>query len=59
MSKHTKNPKGARKEGGEAAQAGHARSSNTYPGSDIEKRNEWFAGYDAMATGAKGSKGSK
>ena len=57
MAKRPKNPKSARKEGGEAAQAGQARSSNPYPGSDVEKRNEWFAGYDAMAAGPKGVKG--
>jgi ribosome modulation factor len=51
-----KAPKTARKEGAEAAQEGHARSANPYPSSDTEKRNEWFAGYDAGLAKAKGGK---
>jgi ribosome modulation factor len=56
MSKRPKASKIARKEGSEAAQAGQARSSNPYPSSDVEKRNDWFAGYDAVAAGSKGLK---
>jgi hypothetical protein len=56
MSKRQKAPKSPRKEGAEAAQGGQARSSNPYPNSDTDKRNEWFAGYDAGLGKAKGSK---
>lgn len=55
MSKR-KAPKSARKEGAEAALAGQARSSNPYPSSDTDKRNEWFAGYDGKLGGGKGGK---
>ena len=53
MSKRSKRPKSTRKEGAEAAQGGQARSANPYPASDTQKRDEWFAGYDAKATGTK------
>jgi hypothetical protein len=33
-------------EGGEAASIGRGRSTNPYPQSDINARNEWFKGYD-------------
>ena len=56
MSKRLKAGKNTRKEGAEAAYAGHARSSNPYPSSDTGKRNEWFDGYDATLMGAKTSK---
>lgn len=38
--------KQARWEGGEAATSGRGRSTNPYPQSDVQTRNEWFAGYD-------------
>jgi hypothetical protein len=59
MAKRPKPPKSPRKEGADAAQGGHARSSNPYPSSDTDKRNEWFAGYDGGLgkTKAKGGKG--
>jgi hypothetical protein len=56
MSKRLKATKNTRKEGAEAAYAGHARSSNPYPSSDTGKRNEWFDGYDGALMGAKSSK---
>jgi ribosome modulation factor len=59
MSKRPKRPKSARKEGADAAQAGHARSANPYPASDTQKRDEWFSGYDAKATGTKPAKRPK
>jgi hypothetical protein len=59
MSKRLKATKNTRKEGAEAAHAGHARSSNPYPSSDTPKRNEWFAGYDAALMGAKSVKAAK
>lgn len=33
-------------EGAEAASSGRGRSTNPYPQSDINARNEWFKGYD-------------
>jgi ribosome modulation factor len=39
----------AKWEGGEAAVNGRGRSTNPYPQSDINSRNEWFAGYDQKA----------
>jgi hypothetical protein len=57
MPKRQKAPKTPRKEGAEAAQGGHARSSNPYPSSDTDKRNEWFDGYDAGLAKGKGGKG--
>jgi len=59
MSKRLKATKNIRKEGGEAAHAGQARSSNPYPSSDTPKRNEWFDGYDAALMGAKAIKAAK
>jgi hypothetical protein len=59
MSKRLKATKNTRKEGAEAAYAGHARSSNPYPSSDVGKRNEWFDGYDAALMGSKNSKDSR
>lgn len=59
MSKRLKAAKNIRKEGGEAAHAGQARSSNPYPSSDTPKRNEWFDGYDAALMGAKTIKAAK
>ena len=57
MAKRLKATKNTRKEGGEAALSGHARSSNPYPSSDTARRNEWFAGYDAAVTVPKRAKG--
>jgi hypothetical protein len=59
MSKRLKAGKNTRKEGAEAAHAGHARSSNPYPSSDTPKRNEWFDGYDTALMGAKTAKTAK
>jgi hypothetical protein len=59
MSKRLKATKNTRKEGAEAAYAGHARSSNPYPSSDVGKRNEWFDGYDAALMGSKSSKDNR
>ena len=33
-------------EGAEAAAQGRGRSTNPFPLSDIQSRNEWFQGYD-------------
>ena len=33
-------------EGAEAASSGRGRSTNPFPQSDINSRNEWFKGYD-------------
>ena len=46
MAKNDTTSKQARWEGGEAAQSGRGRSTNPYPQSDVQTRNEWFAGYD-------------
>jgi len=59
MSKRLKATKNIRKEGGEAAHAGQARSSNPYPSSDTPKRNEWFDGYDTALMGTKPPKAAK
>jgi hypothetical protein len=59
MSKRLKPTKNTRKEGGEAAHAGQARSSNPYPSSDTAKRNEWFEGYDTALMGPKAIKAAK
>jgi len=48
MAKNDPTSKQARWEGGEAATSGRGRSTNPYPQSDIQTRNEWFAGYDEM-----------
>ena len=59
MTKRLKPSKNTRKEGAEAAHAGHARSSNPYPSSDTGKRNEWFSGYDEAVMPQKAAKPAK
>jgi hypothetical protein len=59
MTKRLKPSKNTRKEGAEAAHAGHARSSNPYPSSDTAKRNEWFSGYDEAVMPPKSAKSGK
>ncbi len=48
MGKHRKVETQAEWEGGAAASQGKGRSTNPYPPSSPEARNEWFAGYDRV-----------